>query len=71
MAQRYHQYLTVRQVAQQVQLSEQTVRDHAVAGRLKGRRPQARQGSKWRFLQADVDCWLSNGEENEEAEASS
>jgi excisionase family DNA binding protein len=50
-------YLTVREVARLLRLSEDTVRDMLNAGRLPGYRlGQRRTG--WRISRAELDAWI-------------
>ena len=49
--------LTVEQAAEYLQVTAETVRRGARAGRI----PAARIGRRWRFVQTDLDTWLSGG----------
>jgi excisionase family DNA binding protein len=56
--------MTVEQAAEYLQLTTDTVRRGARTGRI----PAARVGRRWRFLQPELDTWLSAGGDRSECE---
>jgi excisionase family DNA binding protein len=57
--------MTVEQAAEYLQLTTDTIRRGARNGKI----PAARVGRRWRFLQPELDAWLSAGGDEPEIDA--